>query len=232
MEGNGWKLINGYQYFLEHRLIFISHQLILKTVQINRHRLLFLCCSGRAPTQAANRCLKSYNPKTKLKMEVNTMPNEKFVETIEGEEEIAFDVGDLSLRFWVNIYEEEDSQVPAKRIIWGKETYYAKANWKLNGKLARHIDGTWRVKIDLESIGKAKEYTSPKTHIIPMVNCNQDEYSTTFALKPGDLNPHKDGTVYQPAVTLSTLDPCGGDGHIWAYVVGPNVMFINTKESD
>jgi len=159
-------------------------------------------------------------------MEVNTMAIGT-VQTFECEEEIAIDAK-VTLSLKVDIYEDEAATVEAKRIIWGTEKYYVKPYWKLNGKIVSQLCGTWRVKIDLESIGDAPEYTS-EVREIAMNPCKEDEYSTVFVLQPDMLKPHEAGTVYIPSVTLSTIDPCGGEGYIWGFLVGPSVMFIQQK---
>jgi hypothetical protein len=81
------------------------------------------------------------------------------------------------------------------------------------------------VKIDLESIGIADEYTSDLIEI-DMDPCKDDPYSHKFSLTAGTLNPHPGGTVYLVATTLSSLDPCDDPGHIWGYCEGPSVMFV------
>ena len=150
---------------------------------------------------------------------------------LECEEEIAPLADDLVLRMSVLISEDEAAQVPAERIVYGDEEYYVTVFWQLTGKLARHFCGEWQVKVDLESIGTADEYTSDlKT--VPMDPCKVDEYSETFTIRPDDLNPHEGGTVYIPAFTLSTLDACGDPGHMWGYCVGPDVMFTKAIPHD
>lgn len=157
------------------------------------------------------------------------MPND--VEHLECEEEIAPLADDLKLVMWVKISEDEKGEQVARRIVFGEEEYYIHVYWKLIGKLARHFCGKWQVKVDLESIGTSKEFTSPlKT--INMDPCKEDEYYVRFTLGPADLDPHPGGTVYIPAVTLSTLDPCGKDGHMWGYCQGPSVMFTPAVPHD
>lgn len=148
--------------------------------------------------------------------------------TYPAEIEVDIEVGDLKLTLWVDIFEDEAATIPAKRVVWGTETYYVKPHWKLTGKIASQLCGKWRVKLDLESIGPRAEFES-KVNEIDFNPCNNGEYSTLFVLHPADLQPHEAGTVYIPAVTLSTVDPCGGEGYIWGFFVGPSVMFILQK---
>ena len=144
--------------------------------------------------------------------------------------EIAPLLQDCVLKFKAEWYEDELAMVPASNIVYTGETYYVKVDWWFEGNLAftRHFCGSWRVKIDLESIGKADEYTSDVVQI-DMDPCNMgtqnNPYTHTFALEPGNVNPHPDGTVYLVAVTLATRDVCDEPGHIWAYGTGPSVMF-------
>lgn len=141
------------------------------------------------------------------------------------EVEIAPLADDLKLIFDANIYEDEKSTVPANHIVYSGETYYIKLQWMLVGKLAPHFSGEWLVKVDLESIGTAKEYSS-ELYTIPMDPCQKDWYEKVFPLTPGTVNPAEGGTVYLVAVTLSSLDPCGQPGHIFAYAEGASVMFV------
>lgn len=150
---------------------------------------------------------------------------------IECEEEIAALADDLVLRVRLLISEDEAAAVPARRIVFGEEVYYIHVYWSLTGRLARHFCGQWRVKVDLESIGTAQEYTSPM-QVFDMDPCREEEYHAIFAIGPGDLDPHPGGTVYLPAATLSTLDPCGDDGHMWAYCEAPSVMFTPAEPHD
>lgn len=157
--------------------------------------------------------------------------NNNNAQDIGCEEEIARLADDLKLTMRCVISEDEQALIPATRIVFGEEEYYVHVYWKLEGKLARHFCGAWQVKVDLESIGTADEYTSP-LRTIEMDPCKDDEYHELFVLEPDDLNPHKGGTVYFPAVTLSTLDPCGDDGHMWGYCVGDSVMFTQSMPHD
>ena len=150
---------------------------------------------------------------------------------LECEEEIAPFADDLVLTMSVLISEDEKAEVPAKRIVYGDEEYYVHVFWKLTGKLARHFCGKWQVKVDLESIGTADEYTS-ELKTFDMDPCREEEYTARFTIGPDDLNPHPGGTVYIPAFTLSTLDACGDDGHMWGYCVGPDVMFTTASPHD
>jgi len=115
--------------------------------------------------------------------------------------------------------------------VYTGETYYVRVQWWFEGNIAftRHFCGAWLIKIDLESIGTALEYSSDLV-TIPMDPCKlgtaKNPYTYTFELTPGTVKPAKGGTVYLVAVTLSTLDVCGGAGHIWGYAEGPSVMFI------
>jgi hypothetical protein len=158
-------------------------------------------------------------------MEMITMPYNDEIQFEGCEEEIAFLADDLRLTMLCGVSEDEKAKVPATRIVFGEEKYYVHVYWKLEGKLARHFCGYWRVKVDLESIGTAKEYTS-ECRDIKMDPCKEDWYSVVFEIGPEDLEPHECGTVYIPAVTLATLDPCGEAGHMWGYCQGSSVMFI------
>jgi hypothetical protein len=129
--------------------------------------------------------------------------------------------GTISARF----SEDENGLVPAQNVVSARETYYVQVQWNLTGELKHHICGTWQVKIDLESIGTAKEYTSECLKI-PMDPCKEDDYIARFRLSPKDVEPDPCGTVYLVAVTLTSLDPCGNTGHIWGYCKGPSVMFV------
>ena len=133
------------------------------------------------------------------------------------------------LKFGAQFYEDELGEVPATSIVYSGETYFVKVTWWFEGNLAlpRHFCGKWQVKIDLESIGTAREYTSDVI-TVPMEPCqkDEDEYHVVFRVKASHLDPHPVGTVYLPAVTLATEDPCGHSGHMWGYCEGPSVMFI------
>lgn len=132
---------------------------------------------------------------------------------------------DLALTLSASFWEDETGTVPAPSVVSASETYYVKIEWSLTGHLARHFCGKWLVKIDLESVGTADEYTSECVEI-EMDPCQDVPYSHIFALTSGTLNPHECGTVYLVAATLSSLDPCGDPGHIWGYCEGPSVMFV------
>jgi hypothetical protein len=145
-------------------------------------------------------------------------------------EEHEFEIGPLStehLKGWIaaKFTEDENGVMPAPNIVSSHEAYFVHVKWGLKGHVRRHICGKWRVKIDLESIGAAAEYTSP-VQTVPMHPCEDDHYIAHFKLSPGDVKPDPDGTVYLVAVTLSSLDPCDGPGHIWGYCKGPSVMFV------
>ena len=153
------------------------------------------------------------------------MPNNNN-DRIQCEEEIVGLANDLKLTMSVLISEDELAAIPADRIVFGAERYFVHVYWKLEGLLARHFCGSWKVKIDLESIGTAREYTSD-VKTVPMEPCKEDEYHRVFTVMASDLDPHPAGTVYLPAVTLATEDPCGDPGHMWGYCEGPSVMFID-----
>jgi hypothetical protein len=146
----------------------------------------------------------------------------------ETEVEIAPLAMDLKLVFSAGFYEDDEATTPTTNIVYSEETYYVKLDWKLEGMLARHFCGVWQVKIDLESIGTADEYSS-ELYKIDMDPCQKDGYSHTFKINPDTVNPAEGGTVYLVAVTLSSLDPCGQPGHIWAYGTGVSVMFVPGK---
>lgn len=152
---------------------------------------------------------------------VKTLTN--VFETVEIE--IAPLADDLKLIFDVGVYEDEKATIPATHIVYSGETYFVNLKWKLEGKLASHFCGKWQVKVDLESLGVAKEYSS-KLHTIPMEPGRADSYSQTFPLTPDSVIPAEGGTVYLVAVTLSSLDPGGKPGHIFAYAEGASVMFV------
>lgn len=132
---------------------------------------------------------------------------------------------DLAMKLSASFWEDEKGTIPAPSVVFASETYFVKIEWSLEGHLARHFCGKWQVKIDLESIGPAPEYSSP-LEVIDMVPCKVDPYTHTFALTAGTLKPDPGGTVYLVVATLSSLDPCGDPGHIWGYCEGPSVMFV------
>jgi hypothetical protein len=162
------------------------------------------------------------------------MPNGTFPYTTV---EIAPIAKGLKLGLAAQFYEDELGEVAATSIVYSGETYYVKVSWWFAGNLAlmRHFCGEWQVKIDLESIGTAKEYSSALVSI-PMNPCKlgtvDNPYTYTFALTPGTVDPADGGTVYLVAVTLSTLDVCGDPGHIWGYATGPSVMFVQGSPHD
>jgi hypothetical protein len=151
------------------------------------------------------------------------MPDNKQVH--ECEWEIGPLVQDLKLRLWANYWEDETGTQPAKHIVSASEKFFVQVCWELLGNLKRHFCGIWRVKIDLESIGTAGEYSSECVKI-DMDPCRNDPYCWTFEVDVTKLKPDECGTVYLVAVTLSSLDPCGGPGQIWGYCKGPSVMFV------
>jgi hypothetical protein len=146
----------------------------------------------------------------------------------ETEVEIAPLAMDLKLVFSAGFYEDDEASTPTTNIVYSEETYYVKLDWKLEGLLAHHFCGVWQVKVDLESIGTADEYTS-ELYKIDMDPCQKEGYSHTFEITPDTVHPAEGGTVYLVAVTLSSLDPCGQPGHIWAYGTGVSVMFVPGK---
>ncbi|MEJ2599250.1 MAG: hypothetical protein P8Z00_13020 [Anaerolineales bacterium] len=146
----------------------------------------------------------------------------------ETEIEIAPLADDLKLTFKAEFFEDELAAVPATSIVYSGETYYIRLTWNLVGKLAAHFCGVWLVKIDLESIGKAPEYSSECVKV-DMDPCRRDDYSYTFRITPDTIQPNECGTVYNVAATLSSEDPCGKPGHIWAYGTGVSVMFVPGK---
>jgi hypothetical protein len=157
---------------------------------------------------------------------VVTMPDNNISKPFPVTEiEIAPLADDLKLEFYCGFYEDELATVPATSIVYSGETYYIVLTWKLKGKLASHFCGKWFAKVDLESIGKAPEYSS-ECKEFPMDPCKTDDYSCTFEISPGTIDPDKCGTVYLVAATLTSEDPCGKTGHIWAYGTGVNVMFV------
>jgi hypothetical protein len=153
------------------------------------------------------------------------MPEEVTSQIYYGETEIGPMAQDLKLKMWARFWEDEESTVPAPNIVNASETYFVRVEWQLTGELARHFCGVWRVKIDLESIGAAEEYSS-QCFDIPMDPCQEGPYSKVFRLNAGDLKPAACGTVYIVTTTLSSLDPCGKPGHLWGFTRGPTVMFV------
>ena len=143
----------------------------------------------------------------------------------ENTKKITSSADDLKLVFSAGFFEDEQATIPVTNNIYSEEKYYVKLDWRLEGKLAAHFCGQWQIKIDLESIGTADEYSSP-IETIDMDPCQADDYSHTFSIAPSTLKPAKGGTVYLVAVTLSSLDPCGRPGHIWAYGTGERVLFV------
>jgi len=148
------------------------------------------------------------------------MPNQ-----FECQTEIGPMAKDLAIKLGAGIWENETGTVPAESIVSASETYYVIVWWELVGGFKRHLCGKWQVKIDLESIGTAGEYTSD-VRMIDMDPCKDGPFVQVFPLTPGTLTPHPAGTVYLVAVTLSSLDPCGDPGHIWGYCKGETVMFV------
>jgi hypothetical protein len=152
--------------------------------------------------------------------------------------EIAPLAKECELKFSAAFEEEEEGAIPGTSIVYSGETYIIKVRWWFDKKgqaFARHLAGEWQVKIDLESIGEAKEYTSPlkKIKMDPCKSGTEDNpYEADFKLEPNTVTPAEGGTVYLVAVTLSTLDQCGGPGHIWAYATGPSVMFVEGSPED
>jgi hypothetical protein len=148
----------------------------------------------------------------------------------ENTEKIISSADSLDLVFSAGFFEDEQATIPVTNNIYSGETYYVKVTWKLHGKLAPHFCGVWQVKIDLESIGEAKEYTSPLRKI-EMDPCQPDDesYETTFEITPDTVSPAEGGTVYLVAITLSSQDPCGQPGHIWAYGTGVSLMIVPGK---
>lgn len=144
------------------------------------------------------------------------------------EVEIAPLAMDLKLVFSAGFYEDDEATTPTTNIVYSEETYYVKVDWRLEGQLAHHFCGVWQVKIDLESIGTADEYSS-KLYKIDMDPCKKEGYSQTFEITSNTLHPAEGGTVYLVAVTLSSLDPCGQPGHVWGYGTGVSVMFVPGK---
>jgi hypothetical protein len=152
--------------------------------------------------------------------------------------EVAVEIAPLAeglvLQFAAQWWEDEQATVPAPNIVYSDEKYYVELSWWFEGNLAltRHFCGWWQVKIDLESIGKAKEYSSQCVEV-EMDPCykgtKENPYSYTFELTPGTVEPQECGTVYLVAVTLATLDVCRDPGHIWGYAKGPSVMFVEAR---
>lgn len=144
-------------------------------------------------------------------------------------EECQIEIGplarDLAASLSASFWENETGTVPAESVVSASETLYVRVEWSLRGHVKRHLCGTWLVKIDLESIGDAGEYTS-ECREIEMDPCRDEPYTEVFPITSGKLRPHECGTVYLLAVTLSSLDPCGERGHIWGYCKGPSVMFV------
>jgi hypothetical protein len=146
-------------------------------------------------------------------------------------EEVEYEIGplaqDLKLLFKASLIEDQTGVVPAKSIVSPSEKCSVKVEWKLEGEFRRHLCGKWQVKIDLESIGEAPEYSSECVEI-DMNPCMDEEewYEHTFPLDVKKLAPQKGGTVYLVDTTLSSLDPCGKIGHIWGFCKGPSVMFV------
>jgi hypothetical protein len=132
---------------------------------------------------------------------------------------------DLQLVFSAGFYEDELATQPATSAVYSRETYHVKLDWRFEGKLAAHFCGVWQVKIGLDAIGKADEYTS-ELYTIDMDPCQKDGYSHTFIITPDTVHPAEHGTVYVISATLSTLDPCGRPGQIWAYGMGTKVIFV------
>jgi hypothetical protein len=178
---------------------------------------------GPQQPAAHERLIGSYLIRPKeTKEEVSPMSNGEFQET---EVEIGPLFYDLKLKLSASFWEDENATVPAPNIVSAHEKYHVKVEWDLVGRGRRHFCGKWRVKLDLESIGKAPEYSS-ECREIDMDPCRDVPYTTIFTLSPADVTPDECGTVYLVAVTLTSLDPCDKPGHIWGYCKGPSVMFV------
>ncbi|MDV7390873.1 hypothetical protein RZS08_05960 [Arthrospira platensis SPKY1] len=110
-------------------------------------------------------------------------------------------------------------------IIGTDQDWKVVVEWEIYGHIVRHLCGKWVIGLSLESIGTAPEYDFPRVYI-DMDPCGDGKYSHTFLIKADEVFADEDGTVYLPAVTLSSRDPCDKPGYIGAFCRGGSVMIF------
>jgi len=110
-------------------------------------------------------------------------------------------------------------------IIGTDQDWKVVVEWEVHGHIVRHLCGKWVVGLSLESIGAAPEYDFPRAYV-DMEPCGDGKYSHTFVIKAGEVEADADGTLYLPAVTLSSRDPCDKPGHIGAFCRGGSIMLF------
>ena len=134
---------------------------------------------------------------------------------------------DATLWGWISasVYEggrPEGHQDPVD-IITTNEDLWVKVRWRLAGHLIRHLCGYFCVCVHFESIGPGPEITADcdnngrPCQYVEMNPCGDGYYEMWCRIPGGQLTPGRCGTVYEVAVTLTSLNPCKEPGHIRAF---------------
>ena len=140
--------------------------------------------------------------------------------------EADFDISPISTRLRgamrATIY-EEGQKGPQEHIDVSND-WWVDVEWCLEGHLRHHLCGSFCIGVHLESIGKGKDYSFHEDDI-EMEPCGNGYYRFPFRIPAGEIRTSDCGRLYLVAVTLTSKNPCGGQGHINAYVKEGCVMF-------
>jgi hypothetical protein len=120
----------------------------------------------------------------------------------------------------------EDGQKGPQEHIDISNDWWVDVEWVLKGHLTRHLCGSFCIGVHLESIGTGQEY-SLGPHEVKMDPCGKGYYRYRFKVPAGTISADDCGKLYIVAVTLTSLDYCGGHGHINAFCKEGCVMFVN-----
>ena len=140
-----------------------------------------------------------------------------------------FDISPIAARLKgamrATIY-EEGQQGPQEHIDISND-WVVDVEWYLKGHLTKHLCGEFCIEVHLESIGEGREYTLGPQHV-KMDPCGKGYYRHLFKVPAGHIQAGDCGRLYIVAVTLTSKDACGGQGHINAFCKEGCVMFVQT----
>ena len=118
----------------------------------------------------------------------------------------------------------EDGAKGPQEYIDVSNDWWVEIEWYLKGDLRRHLCGYFCLGLHLESIGKGPEYSFHREDI-KMKPCGNGYYRYKFKVPAGEIKAKSCGKLYMVAVTLTSKDSCGGQGHINAFCKEGCVMF-------
>ena len=144
-----------------------------------------------------------------------------------GDMETDFPLSLLHTSIAAIILQPEPGEPPGdpEAIIEVNNPWEVDVRWEFNGRAACFINGVWRVKLFLESLGEDElDRESKYPHDIP-VDGRPDSYHVQFKIAPNLLDVEPDeGTPFQLTVAVILMVHCGPNRSL---VPGPVIGKVN-----